>query len=491
MRMESPSPLASLPGWLRAYAGRGRRWLAARGASTRIGLFLILLAILGSAGYVASLDDPSERTWSWIFEGHKLSSEEVQAISDTLEVESIPHFADRSAGKVGVKPLRKAEAIAALGKHKISPRTLDDLSLEEPGNAWDPLEDRQRRELAARERSLKYMIEKLHPSITSAHVNILRTRTRNSLYAPWNVGASVYLEVEGKRQLDHRLVAGIDNFLKSLIPDLNPKDTHVIDQNGFDYLSPDNPEITKQWKTHALEEAWREKISEALQHIPGVGVDVLLETVEAKPSPPSPPSVVARDLVVTNGKMIIEPDPPVQAPSPPVEPTRTKANVWVRVPRSFYLLDFASKYPSRFPTQEDLDRMKETTERLIHDAVEIHIPKDELGVVKVDVIQDDLASPRQLLIPSASEPHRPWIWAALSGLVVLAAVGSVAAMVWRATHRQPSRPSRSLLRTGYIAEGPSGPLPGPSERVRELIRLNPEAAAGVLQRWIGQGGALP
>ena len=36
----------------------------------------------------------------------------------------------------------------------------------------------------------------------------------------------------------------------------------------------------------------------------------------------------------------------------------------------------------------------------------------------------------------------------------------------------------------------AGAGPGPSERVRELIRLNPEAAAGVLQRWIGQGGAL-
>jgi flagellar biosynthesis/type III secretory pathway M-ring protein FliF/YscJ len=30
--------------------------------------------------------------------------------------------------------------------------------------------------------------------------------------------------------------------------------------------------------------------------------------------------------------------------------------------------------------------------------------------------------------------------------------------------------------------------PGASERVRELIRHNPEAAASVLNRWIGQGG---
>ena len=32
--------------------------------------------------------------------------------------------------------------------------------------------------------------------------------------------------------------------------------------------------------------------------------------------------------------------------------------------------------------------------------------------------------------------------------------------------------------------------PGPSERVRELVRRNPEAAASVLQRWTGQGGRV-
>jgi hypothetical protein len=200
---------------------------------------------------------------------------------------------------------------------------------------------------------------------------------------------------------------------------------------------------------------------------------------------------VPDDLVIANGKVAIDPNPPAQAPPAPAQPPKTRANVWVRVPRSFYLLDFASKSPERSPTQDDLAPMKETTDRLIRDAVEIHIPKDELGVIKIGVIQDDLASPRQLIIPSVADQHRAWTWAALSGAVVLAAIGAVAAMVRMATRRQPTRPTLSSLRTGYVAEGPSGPLPGPSERVRELIRLNPEAAAGVLQRWIGQGGALP
>jgi hypothetical protein len=96
-----------------------------------------------------------------------------------------------------------------------------------------------------------------------------------------------------------------------------------------------------------------------------------------------------------------------------------------------------------------------------------------------------------MVIPSVAEPHRPWIWVALSGVVVLASVGAVGAMVRLATRRQPTRPSRSSWRPGFVVDGPNDPLPGPSERVRELIRLNPEAAAGVLQRWIGQGGAMP
>jgi hypothetical protein len=40
------------------------------------------------------------------------------------------------------------------------------------------------------------------------------------------------------------------------------------------------------------------------------------------------------------------------------------------------------------------------------------------------------------------------------------------------------------VRTRYPSESGAGH----SERVRELIRHNPEAAASVLHRWIGQGG---
>jgi hypothetical protein len=46
-------------------------------------------------------------------------------------------------------------------------------------------------------------------------------------------------------------------------------------------------------------------------------------------------------------------------------------------------------------------------------------------------------------------------------------------------------------RSRFEGVGASAAGQSAAERVRELIRLNPEAAAGVLHRWIGQGGRLP
>jgi flagellar biosynthesis/type III secretory pathway M-ring protein FliF/YscJ len=60
-----------------------------------------------------------------------------------------------------------------------------------------------------------------------------------------------------------------------------------------------------------------------------------------------------------------------------------------------------------------------------------------------------------------------------------------------AARRPAARPSRTTVRSGVVVDAPSGPVPGPSERVRDLVRRDPEAAAGVLQRWIGQGEGGP
>ena len=488
MRTEPPSPLASALARLRGPLGRLRRWLAARGAATRVALLLVGLAALGSAGYLASLGEPGDQGWAWIYEHRKLSVDDVARISEALDAAGIPHLAD-PLGRVGVKHARRLEALALLAKKKAVPPSLDELS-HEPDAVASLLEtpaDRERHEQSRLERILEAQIEGLDSAITSAQVRVHRPRRRPGLSASPDVSASVYLVTDGGRKLGHRVVDGIQRFLAKDVPELRPEAIWVVDGTGRTYLDPANPSLKEEVRTHAREEDWQDKVMEELRHIPGVNVSVLLEAVPTPPPPPEIPPAVAIELVRPNGQVdLIGPAPAVVPNVPP--PPHTRANVWVRVPRSFYLLDFQSRSPGRQPGPEDLEPMRLRTERVIRDAVEIHIPRDELGVVKIAVIQDDLASARTMVVPSVQEGPRPWAWVALSGAISAASVAVVAGLVRLAGRRPSSRPSRSAWRPGFVADGPAGPVPGPSERVRELIRLNPEAAAGVLQRWIGQGG---
>ena len=61
-----------------------------------------------------------------------------------------------------------------------------------------------------------------------------------------------------------------------------------------------------------------------------------------------------------------------------------------------------------------------------------------------------------------------------------------------AARRSAPRPAtlRREDRGSYKIDEASDAGPGPAERVRDLIRLNPEAAASVLHRWTGQGGPI-
>ncbi len=154
MRMEPPSPLTSALARLRLPAGWARRWLAARGTATRVGLLLVALSAFGGIGYLASLDDPSDLTWAWIYEGRKLSLDDINKISETLDAASIPHVTD-PAGRVGVKPARKAEAISVLAKAKAVPRSITDLNdTFDSGSPFDGPEDRERRDNLNLERIL-------------------------------------------------------------------------------------------------------------------------------------------------------------------------------------------------------------------------------------------------------------------------------------------------------------------------------------------------
>jgi hypothetical protein len=164
--------------------------------------------------------------------------------------------------------------------------------------------------------------------------------------------------------------------------------------------------------------------------------------------------------------------------------------VWVKVPRSFYLKAVAP----REPNFDDLQRLMDRNKDLIETAVHHVVPKGQLEEpIRIDMIPDvRIEAAVQVTTTASARPVPWWLPAALAG-VSTAAVLAVGFAVLAA--RRPNfapAPRAGSGRSRYKIDEPpdDGPGPGPSERVRELVRLSPEAAASVLHRWTGQGGTV-
>ncbi len=141
----------------------------------------------------------------------------------------------------------------------------------------------------------------------------------------------------------------------------------------------------------------------------------------------------------------------------------------------------------REPTREEMLLMAERTERQIRTAVGLVVANADAWKIDVDTIPDDVSSYRPPVHASSADSRRKFLdWgivgASLAVVSILAAVGS-----WIQVARRPGRQPEQAVQTRRFHVD-SASEPGPSERVRELIRRSPEAAASVLQRWTAQGG---
>jgi hypothetical protein len=131
--------------------------------------------------------------------------------------------------------------------------------------------------------------------------------------------------------------------------------------------------------------------------------------------------------------------------------------------------------------------MTERTERQIRTLVALVLPASDAWKVEVDTIPDDIALSRPAVLPSAPDlRHRFLEWTIFGGAGLGASILVIAASRLRMARRPARPPEPAAKARRYHVD--SGSQPSPSERVRELIQRNPEAAASVLQRWVGQGG---
>jgi type III secretory pathway lipoprotein EscJ len=510
MRTESSTSSASAATRLRGEMARASRWVNGRGRPARIGLVAVAVVVLIGLVYWTIPLDREESIW--LYSGRKFSPDQAVAIQKALAAEGIPFKADGS-NRIGVTSTRWPAAISALAKHHVEPPSLEGIDREPPeSDLWASPEDRSQRKQWILEHELKAIIEG-YPGIRSAHVTITRSMVKEGLRPTWNMAGSVVLDADPRPT--HRVINAIRTLLSTNVADLRADAVTISDRTGNFFIKAGDPSAASITQMRAREEELREGLLDNLREIPGIDVVVQVEpATSADPAPtgraarhiPPPPPPPAEEMAMNHpigldaeAEKPSEPEPPVDPP--PARPSTTsttpplvgRANVWVKVPRSYYIRIFRDLAPNRNPSQDDLIPYSQKTRELVENAVSVLVPRAERGRVLVSTIPDDLA----VIVPGVStEAERGWpTWlppvalGAGAGLVVVAVFFTGFGIM--ASRRPEARPSRTTVRSGLSVDAPSGPVPGPSERVRDLVRRDPGAAAGVLQRWIGQGEGGP
>jgi flagellar biosynthesis/type III secretory pathway M-ring protein FliF/YscJ len=489
MRTESPTPVAPTARRILSRLAVAKRSVWARGPVVRWLAVLGLMAVIGGLSYLALIPSPGKN----LGEGRQYPKDDIARITHALDAAHIAYTVEDR--RVGVASDRYEEATDVVSKLELNHRSIAEIRKEAHATGfWDTTREKDQRELWAKEEILEAIISNLDEDIVSAFVEILRSPTRTGMRPTTTTTAFVSLETKDSREIGPKTVQSIKDIIVANEPSLKADGVTVIDRKGRKYLDPSNPTLDEISRTRAREEELAQEILEHVDWINGVQVKVRM----VAPPAPEPVAVVKEPAPATEPLVAVnQPLDPAQAPAAPEEsapPEGPKApvaldfaKIWVQVPRSFY---FLKALPNRNPSPSDLQSIQGRTEAFIKRAAGYVLPSGTFEI-SVDTIPDDVVLRDPLVAPAVPEMRRIpswWIPAGVGGGV--AAVLLIVAVRLLATRRPRKAVAAGPARVRFAVEAApeSGPGPGASERVRELIRHNPEAAASVLHRWIGQGG---
>lgn len=514
MRNDSGSRNAAGVVRLRSLGTAARRWLVEAGPLARLALAGGVLGVLALVVLLARQPVPTAGTW--LYEGRRFPPDDAARLVRALATKGIA--AQSVEGRIEVEPSRLDEALAALEKANLAPRSPEELLEPPPSSGFLPSAANQNeRRNRAREKYLEAEIEQIDDGL-SATVQLFRTRKRGALVPEEKVQMTVVLRVEGGRPVSPGTVERIRVKMLHLEPDLPNDALTVMDSRGQMYLVAGSSEPAEQAHRRAVEAELRGAILEQLDWIPNVRVGVKLETI---PVPMAPSEIAASPVLVTTAAVAAPPRPtvavnapldasvppaavamspePPMVPEPPKEDTAGQApvstepmsrvSVVVRVPSDYYLRHYEAIRGEQTPSPDDLALFVTRTEDSIRSAVALVVPREDL-VARVDVERIFVPGPARPALRTTSplrlpEMSRTTMAAAAMGAAVVLAL--LAGARWRASRRE----SRTAMASGasgsrrlrFDAATP------PAERVRDLVRRDPAAAAGVLQSWIGSSGA--
>jgi flagellar M-ring protein FliF len=516
---------------LRAQVDRLRHRVMASRPMVRWSLALAVILALVAVSYwgASSLTTFGVR---YLASERKFSSDDLLKVCNALDKQLIQYRVDEQR-RVEVAADQFAEAAELVSKLDLGQHPIDEIRGEFSGwNFWQSSGEREHQELLRCERMIERLIGE-QEGVKWSVVSINRPRGSMGSRSSSKPSAFVYVETEGGRSLPSRTVQTIPVIAAGYVPDLTPGSVTVMDRRGKKYLEPGNPALGDHSRNRVREEEISEEILEKLDWIKGVRVAVQVvtpreamtgtETAGAGGTPKRPGATDQsphgddhgaisgrRDTLSSTIKLNeplgpLEPDrEPVSQTHPTVprsqaitastsrsghagESSSERGRILIYVPRSFYY-GFDLNTNEREPSRDDLRLVAERTEKQIRTAVALVIPDAESWKVDVDMIWDEVSLNRPLVLPASAQPrHRLLEWGiagavGVASVLILAAVGS-----WIHVARRPVRLPEPAVTTRHFHVD-SVSEPGPSERVRELIQRNPEAAASVLQRWMGQGG---
>jgi flagellar M-ring protein FliF len=530
--VERLSPTSALL-WLRTPVDRLRRSVMAQRPAVRWGLALGTFLALAAGSYWAttSLATLGVR---YLQSKRQFSSDDLIKICRALDKQRIAYKVDEQR-RVEVLADQFDQAAEVVAKLELGQRSIDEIRGDSGGSIWDPPGERERKEQLVREKLLERLIGE-QKGVAWSVVSLHRAHSSALHRSPFKSSAFVYIETDGGRPLPPRTVQSIPAILAGCVPDLTPASITVMDRRGNRYFDSGNPALADSSRHHAREAEISEEILEKLDWIKGVRVQV--QVVPPRPAGPavapagasitarspgagdqvaasgpgagthpihsdgSPPTFAANHPLQLEPERRSLPQPPAPfgpglaaagaragsspAGAGPGEHEGEQGRVLVYVPRSFYY-NVEIRTDDREPSRDELRLMAERTEKQIRNAVGHVLPVSESWKVDVDTIPDEVSLNRPVVLPSPTDPRRRFLDWGIVGLIgavvsILAAVGS-----WIQVARRPARlPEPAVQTRRYHSDSASEP--GPSERVRELIRRSPEAAASVLQRWTGQGG---
>jgi len=464
---------------LRDEARRAWRRFVGLGPRARLAASALAISAVVAVGYYAANPpgESSANATAWLFEGTGLAPEDARLALAALAGAKIPATTG-PRGQIAVPEVRKNEALGVLAKQKLLPPTLRGLRNARANESILSFTgDRGERRDEDRQREVELIISELE-GVETADVRVYRAATRTPGQRQAKLGAIVRIQPRDGRPLPPQTIQAIQSIMKSSEPDMPADALNILDRSGRPYLMAGNPEATAEMMAHVREEELRSAIASALSWIDGLRVHVALDPVVAAPaSEPAP-------AVVVNAPTEAEPATTNAAtPAPPI-----RARILVQVPISYYLGAFRA-FHRREATLDELKDYVPRVEESIRATVMNFVPAQEVASLRIDRID----APGPVPPPVSAETSRaiqlpPWLVPAAAGAVVAVFVLVLIGTRWMMAAKKPVAASATAAvpraHFAFDTESESGP----SGRVRDLVRRDPAAAAGVLGRWIGQGG---